>query len=828
MTEKSRRRLKIPAWLLPVILALLIVYLLSYAIVSPSEDVRLWFSDPFVISGEWTDLSTGEPLGTQRRMLRSGDTLRIGCQMPDSLPADSWLYLASNYMHITARVDGETVFENGTLPPQQIGAENGRIWAGFPLLQEYESKTMTLTIECTDIDYFFDPDTLIIGCHNDLNRRIIGESGELLVQSAVMLLFGVAMCVYSLSIRPYAIRFGFKCFLLLGLFFLDCAMWLLTDSFAFQFVTGNGSLRYMLAFFSFLIMPLLATEGYCVIAPHSGRMLRGYRTAYGLMLAAALIAYAAGWVHISRMLTPFFVAMMAGVALILGACVWERWRHRETYMKGSLLPFIALGSAIILNILDYYVRRPRDSSHIFRRGMLVYLLILSVTVLRRSMEQCREQRIIEHYNRMPCGMFYLMLDRDSHGHLQLNEATIYSFNPQCLHLLRYPDAKSLMSAMLTTLFPPDEMKRFRENVLRASVGAPVSARMQMSRGDGTTGYFDAAFELKRFGSDGTAVECVFLDVTETVRAESRLNVSEAICRMVIQNSNRIIQRYSIADRTAWTPREFSDRMGLPEKIENIPESVIAARTVAESSEEEFRAIYRDIDAGKPCGRDYEVERIAADGASVWMLTRYVLVRDEAGQPRSAILYMDDITAIKRREQALLHRAERDGLTGLYNRAAMEAHIREVLERPAEDRRALLILDLDSMKTINDTFGHAVGDEALTDMTNALCSHFRHTDRIGRIGGDEFLVFLDGCGSPAWLCGSLERLLGKMEGQYVGDGQRLPVRCSVGGAYQRPGDDFEALYRRADACLYRAKHAGKNTFELETESGNLIADASRGS
>lgn len=91
-----------------------------------------------------------------------------------------------------------------------------------------------------------------------------------------------------------------------------------------------------------------------------------------------------------------------------------------------------------------------------------------------------------------------------------------------------------------------------------------------------------------------------------------------------------------------------------------------------------------------------------------------------------------------------------------------------------------------------------------------------------------MVFLDGCGSPAWLCGSLERLLGKMEGQYVGDGQRLPVRCSVGGAYQCPGDDFEALYRRADACLYRAKHAGKNTFELETESGNLIADASRGS
>lgn len=89
MTEKSRRRLKIPAWLLPALLALLIVYLLSYAIVSPSEDVRLWFSDPFVISGEWTDLSTGEPLGTQRRMLRSGDTLRIGCQMPDSLPADS-------------------------------------------------------------------------------------------------------------------------------------------------------------------------------------------------------------------------------------------------------------------------------------------------------------------------------------------------------------------------------------------------------------------------------------------------------------------------------------------------------------------------------------------------------------------------------------------------------------------------------------------------------------------------------------------------------------------------------------------------------------------
>ena len=503
MTEKSRRRLKIPVWLLPAILALLIGHLLAYAVFSPSENIQLWFSEPLVGGAEWTDLSTGEPLGTERRMLRSGDTLQIGCQLADSLPADSWLYLANNYMHITARVDGETVFESGTLPQQQIGSENGRIWVGFPLSQDYESKTLTLTIECTDIDYFFDPGTLLIGCHNDLNRRLLSENGELLVQSAVLLLFGAALCAYSLSIRPYAIRFGFRCFLLLGLFCLDCALWLLTDSYMFQFVTGNGSLRYMLAFFSFLMLPLPAVEVYCVIAPHSGKMLRGYRTVYELMLAAALIAYAAGWMHISRLLTAFHMAMLAAVALILGACVWERCRHRETYMKGSLLPFIVLGGAALLNILEYYVRRPRDSSYAFRWGMLVYLVILSVTVLRRSMEQCREQRIIEHYNRMPCGMFYLMLDRDNHGQLQLSETTTYSFNPQCLRLLRYPDAKSLMSAMLTTLFPPAEMKRFRENVLRAAVGAPVSTRMQMSRGDGTTGYFDAAFELKRFGSDGT-------------------------------------------------------------------------------------------------------------------------------------------------------------------------------------------------------------------------------------------------------------------------------------------------------------------------------------
>ena len=138
MTEKSRRRLRIPVWLLPAILALLIGHLMAYAVFSPSENVRLWFSEPLVGSVEWTDLATGEPLGAERRMLHSGDTLQIGCQLADSLPEDAWLYLANNYMHITARVDGETVFESGTLPQQQIGSENGRIWAGFPLSQDFE------------------------------------------------------------------------------------------------------------------------------------------------------------------------------------------------------------------------------------------------------------------------------------------------------------------------------------------------------------------------------------------------------------------------------------------------------------------------------------------------------------------------------------------------------------------------------------------------------------------------------------------------------------------------------------------------------------------
>ena len=824
--NSSPRRRRLPRGLLAALVVLLMGHLLAFAILSPSEDVRLWFSEPKNLSGEWTDLTTGEPLGEARRELRSGDALEIGCRLDDVLPADTWLYLRNNYMHIVARVDGETVFESGALPQQQMGAENGRVWVGFPILQEYASKQLTLTIEWSGVDYYFDPGTLTMCGHNDLNRMVLHQNGVLLAQSAVLLLFGVALCIYSFRVRPYAIRFGARCFLLLGLFCLDCALWLLTDSFAFQFVTGNGSVRYMLAFFSFLVMPPLAAEEYCVIAPHAKKALRVYRAGYELLLAAALIAYAAGWLHLSRMLTVFHGAMALGVALILGACVWERRRHRETYMKGSLLPFVVLAGATLVNIADYYVRRPLDPSATFRWGMLAYLLMLSVTVLHRSMEQCREQRIVEHYNRMPCGMFYLMLASDGHGRPQLSETANYSFNPECMRMLRYPDAKSLMNAMLTTLLPPGEMKRFRENVLSASVGTPVSARMQMNRGDGTTGYFDAAFALKRFGGDGTAVECVFLDVTENVRAESRLNVSEAVCRTVIQSSNRIIQRYSLSERTAWMPEEFSQRMGLPEKMDGVPESVLASGTVAEDSREEFLALYRDIHAGVPCQRDYEVERIAADGESAWMLMRYVLVMDDAGQPSSAIIYMDDITAMKRREHALLHRAERDGLTGLYNRAAMEERIREALEKKPDGSCALLALDLDDMKGLNDTLGHAAGDEALLRLAGVLRGHFRRSDLIGRIGGDEFMVFLSDCGNPAWLCSSLERFLGKMEEQRVGGAHSMPVRCSIGGAYVLPDDDFEILYRRADACLYRAKRAGKNTFEVETVAGQVLADASR--
>lgn len=169
-------------------------------------------------------------------------------------------------------------------------------------------------------------------------------------------------------------------------------------------------------------------------------------------------------------------------------------------------------------------------------------------------------------------------------------------------------------------------------------------------------------------------------------------------------------------------------------------------------------------------------------------------------------------------EELRRRASKDSLSGLMNRAAFEHSIRERLEEMTLDETcALFIVDLDNFKQVNDTLGHQAGDQAIRQAARILSGLFRASDIVGRLGGDEFIVFL--CGKisedlvrekAATICEKLNLVLG--------DHEVVNVTASVGVHLSEKGQKFEGLYQAADLALYKAKKAGKHQFCLKGRDG----------
>ncbi len=177
----------------------------------------------------------------------------------------------------------------------------------------------------------------------------------------------------------------------------------------------------------------------------------------------------------------------------------------------------------------------------------------------------------------------------------------------------------------------------------------------------------------------------------------------------------------------------------------------------------------------------------------------------------------DVTDNTIREQKLKQRAQTDQLTGVYNRGAIVQLVTESINTNNDKQQhAFLMLDIDHFKTINDSAGHQAGDTALCGLVLNLRQQSRHTDIIGRMGGDEFCLLLKDIPSIAFLHEYCNRLLKRIS-QNVHYADDIPVTISIGCTIMTDFDDFESLYARSDKALYQAKRSGRNTYNIDAAS-----------
>ena len=206
----------------------------------------------------------------------------------------------------------------------------------------------------------------------------------------------------------------------------------------------------------------------------------------------------------------------------------------------------------------------------------------------------------------------------------------------------------------------------------------------------------------------------------------------------------------------------------------------------------------------------EVRQTRKDGSTVPVLAAVSLVKNDAGTPVGVVTVTHDISERKALEAAWQHRAFHDPLTGLPNRAFLLACLEQALARAERHQTAvaLLFVDLDDFKAINDQCGHLVGDQVLVAVAERLRAGVRQAETVARFGGDEFVVLLEDLVSRAEAERVVERMRGQFRAAVLIEGQVVPVMASIGLAYTAAGQTHPAdLLRAADAAMYRAKTRG---------------------
>jgi diguanylate cyclase (GGDEF)-like protein/PAS domain S-box-containing protein len=216
----------------------------------------------------------------------------------------------------------------------------------------------------------------------------------------------------------------------------------------------------------------------------------------------------------------------------------------------------------------------------------------------------------------------------------------------------------------------------------------------------------------------------------------------------------------------------------------------------------------------------------ADGRALWLHVSSSLARDDQGRPAYALSQMLDVSARREAESRITHLALHDPLTDLPNRALLMDHIEAALERAARDQQcmAVLFLDLDDFKEVNDRLGHAAGDELLVGLAQRLRACLRGRDVVGRLGGDELVVVCEELRDPPEIHSVLNRIANAVGAPMSLHGETLRMTASTGVALNLCSPTPEALLHDADAAMYRAKARGPGLFEIA--DSHLQAGAAR--
>ncbi|HEV2954550.1 MAG TPA: EAL domain-containing protein [Xanthobacteraceae bacterium] len=408
-------------------------------------------------------------------------------------------------------------------------------------------------------------------------------------------------------------------------------------------------------------------------------------------------------------------------------------------------------------------------------------------------------RLLFDSNPLPMWVY----DRESLRFLAVNDAAVR----------HYGYGREQFLAMTILDIRPPELREEVERAVRAQVEWRPGRLWQHAKADGSAITVEVYTRALTYADRSAALVAV-IDVSERMRTESELRQTRAFLDAVVENIPAMLfvkdakeHRYVLFNRAG-------------EELLGVPRAELIGRNDHDlfPKREADQFVARDhavLRAGEL--QITEEERVHTPHNGLRLLrTKKIAISDDSGRPKYLLGIAEDITERKRAEGRITHMAHHDSMTGLANRVLLRERLEHALARmlEQESRLAVLYIDLDCFKDVNDALGHPVGDALLRMAAERLRGCVREGDTVARLGGDEFAIIQDSLRDDDEASDLARRVAAVLGAPFQVEGHDVTVSASVGIAMApRDGADPDTLLKFADMALYAAKTDGRRTFRF---------------
>ncbi|AOR24937.2 GGDEF domain-containing protein [Clostridium taeniosporum] len=374
--------------------------------------------------------------------------------------------------------------------------------------------------------------------------------------------------------------------------------------------------------------------------------------------------------------------------------------------------------------------------------------------------------------------------------------------------------KILMENQFIKILNKDDILKLNDQLLNnSSINNNIKFEIKIQKKNGEIIWI--LLSGNKFFTEDNFVEfiCILVDITEFKQIQHDLELEKKRYKIIAEQSNNILFDYDIQTCKMVYSIKYTTITGKDYNVPNFIYETLKSNLIYKDDVPKFLRLIRLLSSGKDfISIDIRINTV--DGSFKWFRIQATVLFEEK-EPIKAIGNIVNIDKEKRETEALKLKAKLDPLTKVYNKVVTKSLIKQYISTSGKEKcHCLMIIDIDNFKAVNDNLGHMFGDSVLSEVSSSIKKVFKESDIIGRIGGDEFVIFIKNINSYELISEKANELCESFKKIYTGENNNFIISCSIGiSMYPTHGITYDELFKKADMALYSSKNNGKNKFEF---------------